>query len=138
MSLYATSRINRDVLVSKKARLEIMMNTKSLKIACILAVFVTPVAAQDRCEEDANFSLTAQECADYGGIIDEAAQECQLSDDVRRQAREELCLGLPIADGNVTNFAPIAAPLLAVVAAVGLAGGGSSSSTTTTSTTGTN
>ena len=114
------------------------MNTKTLKIACILALFVTPVAAQDRCEEDENFSLTAQECADYGGIIDEAAQECQLSDEVRRQAREELCLGLPVGDGNVTNFAPLAAPLFAVVALAGLAGAGSSTSTTTTSTTGTN
>ena len=114
------------------------MIIRSLTVLSFASLVATSVAAQDtrdRCDED-SFALTAQECLDYGGVVDGPAGECRLSNDIREQAREEICLGLPDGGGTVTNFAPIAGPLLGVVALAGLAGGGgSTSSTSTTSTT---
>jgi len=53
-------------------------------------------------------------------------------------AGRDLCLGLPIGGAEITNFAPIAAPLLgasAVAAALGGGGNGTVSTVSTVSTT---
>jgi len=76
----------------------------------------------------------------FGFAAPSVAQVADDSVDCDDPANEDdpICLGLP-ADGDpITNFAPIAAPLLGAAALAGLAGsGGTTGTTSTTSTTST-